>query len=162
MNLISTLRTLDDGRGAVRVDDLFDTDPADLWQAVTDPDRLSRWIADVSGELRPGGRFRATFTSGWEGSGSVDTCEPTSRLVVTTWEDETPDEPGTIEVTLTPEGARTRLTIEERGLPADNLPPYGAGWQIHAEDLRAHLEGRSRDTDVRGRFEQLIPAYRQG
>lgn len=159
MKLIGTMRTLDDGLGAVRVEDVFDTGIDDLWDACTTPDRLRRWIAEVSGDLRVGGGFRARFTSGWEGTGRIDVCEPPRRLVVLTREEGEPDD-HVIEATLTPEGKRTVLVIEERGLPVEHLPAYGAGWQVHVEDLAAHLAGRDRG-DLQVRWAELIPAYRQ-
>lgn len=112
MKLIGTMRTLDDGLGAVRVEDVFDTGIDDLWDACTTPDRLRRWIAEVSGDLRVGGGFRARFTSGWEGTGRIDVCEPPRRLVVLTREEGEPDD-HVIEATLTPEGKRTVLVIED-------------------------------------------------
>lgn len=33
----------------------YPTTPADLWAAVTRPDRLARWFAPVTGDLRDGG-----------------------------------------------------------------------------------------------------------
>lgn len=43
------------------------------------PERLARWIGEVEGDLRLGGDFCARFfTSGWEGAGRVETCEPPS------------------------------------------------------------------------------------
>src|SRR5262245_15425249 len=60
-----SMRAIDDERGAVRVEDVYDTDIEDLWQACTDPSRLKRWLADVSGDLRVGGTVHATFTSTW-------------------------------------------------------------------------------------------------
>ena len=50
--------------------------------------------------------------------------------------------------------------IEERGLPVDSLPAYGAGWQAHVEDLAAHLAGRE-PADWRTRWAELAPAYRE-
>ena len=73
-----------DGKGIVRMQDRYDTDIDDLWTALTDPNRLARWIADVEGDLRLGGEFRARFTSGWEGTGRVQACEPPRRLLVLT------------------------------------------------------------------------------
>lgn len=169
MKIIGTLRLLEEQggekqggeerRGAVRVEDVIATDIEDLWQACTDPERLARWIAEVSGDLREGGAFEARFTSGWEGTGRVESCEPPRRLVVSTREDgETED--GVIEVRLTPEGATTILVIEERGLKADQLPAYGAGWQLHVEDLVAHLAGQQ-GGDLGPRWNELIPFYRE-
>ena len=40
-----------------------------------------------------------------------------------------------VEVTLTPDGDHTVLVIEDRGLPLDQIATYGAGDQIHVEDL---------------------------
>ena len=155
--ILSSMRA-EDGVGIVRVEERYDTDVDDLWTALTDPGRLARWIAEVEGDLRPGGEFRARFTSGWEGTGRVDACEPPRRLLVVTQETGEPGEQ-VVEATLTADGDQTVLVIEERGLPVDNLAAYGAGWQVHAEDLAAHLAGRSR-CDMQERWEELIPAYR--
>ena len=59
------------GKGAVRMEDRFDTDIADVWSALTDPSRLARWYGEVEGDLRPGGEYRARLlASGWEGRGA--------------------------------------------------------------------------------------------
>lgn len=159
MKLVGTLHALDDGRGAVRVEDVFATDISDLWAACTTPERLARWIAVVSGDLRVGGEFGARFTSGWEGTGRVEACEPPRRLVVRTRQTGERED-SVVEVTLTPAGDTTVLVIEERGLPVDELAAYGAGWQVHAEDLAADLDGRGR-CDLTARWGELIPAYRE-
>jgi uncharacterized protein YndB with AHSA1/START domain len=147
------------GSGTVHVEDVYDTDIDDLWAAVTDPGRLARWVAVVSGDLHEGGTFEARFTSTWEGSGRVEVCDAPSRLVLTM-------EPGTddetqIEALLTAEGDRTRLVVEERGLPPGHAPAHGAGWQAHIEDLRAHLAGRE-PVPWSERWRQLRPAYEAG
>ena len=159
MKITGTMRALDATRGMVRVEEVFDTDIHDLWDACTSSERLARWIADVSGDLRVGGRFQARFTSGWEGTGRVETCEPPHRLLVLTTEADATEEQ-VIEATLTADGHRTVLVIEERGLPVDDLAAYGAGWQVHVEDLGSHLAGRER-CDLGDRWAELIPAYRQ-
>lgn len=160
MKTLGTLQRLDDDRGAVRVEDVYATDIEDLWGACTEPDRLARWIASVSGDLAAGGAFTARFTSGWEGSGRVDVCDRPHRLVVTTWEDESSEQESTIEATLESIDGGTRLVIEERGVPLDQLAAYGAGWQVHAEDLAAHVAGQERDEDD-ARWVDMVPAYRQ-
>ena len=63
--IAGTVRSVD-GRGVVRMEGRYDTDIDDLWSALTDARRLVRWLAEVEGDLRVGGAFRATFTSGWE------------------------------------------------------------------------------------------------
>ena len=159
MNTIGTMRALDQTHGAIRVEDVYDTDIDDLWEACTAPERLARWIAEVSGDLSVGGEFHARFTSGWEGTGRVEVCEPPRRLVVRTREQD--DQVDTVvEATLTSVGDTTVLVVEERGLPVGDLAAYGAGWQVHLEDLSADLAGRGR-CDLKARWDELVPAYRQ-
>lgn len=160
MRILGTLHKVDETRGAVRVEDVYATDIADLWDACTDPDRLARWIASVSGDLEHGGEFTARFTSGWEGNGRIDVCERPHRIVVTTWEDEAADQESTIEATLTAVDGGTRLVVEERGMPVEQLAAYGAGWQVHAEDLAAHVAGDARDEDE-ARWVDMVPAYQE-
>ena len=143
------------GQGVVRMESLYDTDIEDLWTALTDPRRLSRWVADVEGDLRIGGVFRARFTSDWEGSGRVDVCERPTRLVVTMIGE---DGETVIEARLTYEANQTRLVIEDRGIPLGELAAHGAGWQAHAEDLSAHLAGRE-SADWKTRWLELTPSY---
>lgn len=157
--IIGSLRLLEDGKGAVTVEDFYDTDIADLWSAVTEPDRLARWIATVEGDPRLGGTVRTTFfTSGYEGAGGIDICEAPRRLLVT-FEPGTPDET-VVEANLTPAAdGRTRLIVEERGFPLAELAGHGGGWQLHAEDLAAYLGGRE-PGEWQERWAQLKPAYR--
>ncbi len=154
--ILGSLRSAD-GKGVVRMEDRYDTGIGDLWSALTDPGRLARWIAEVEGDLRPGGEFRARFTSGWEGTGRVEACEPPRRLLVTTRASGKRDE-HVIEATLAADGGQTILVIETRGMPLDLLADYGAGWQVHAEDLAAYLAGRER-CDIEARWDELLPAY---
>jgi hypothetical protein len=82
----------------------------------------------------------------------VETCEEPYRLLLTGLEDGTQ-----VEATLTAEGERTRLVVEERGLPVDKLHYYGAGWQVHLEDLGHLLAGET--SEWRPRWQELTPAY---
>ena len=154
--IVGSLRRLEDGRGAVTMEDIYDTDIDDLWSALTEPDRLARWLATVDGDLRPGGRIRAQFTSTYEGPGRIEACDAPGRLVVT-FEPGTPDET-VMEAVLTPVGDRTRLIIEERGLLLEDLPGHGAGWQAHVEDLASYLSGREPSV-WRDRWTELTPVY---
>jgi uncharacterized protein YndB with AHSA1/START domain len=154
MKTIGTMRALDDKRGAVRVEDVYDTGIDDLWDACTTTERLARWIAEVSGDLRVGGIIHASFTSTWTGPGRIEICDRPHHLLLT-MEPETDDE-AEIEAWLTKEGDRTRLVIEERGLPLDQLHFHGAGWQAHLEDLAHSLAGES--SAWKARWTQLTPA----
>ncbi|NYH88177.1 SRPBCC domain-containing protein [Actinopolymorpha rutila] len=164
------MRALDETRGMVRVEDVYDTHIDDLWKACTTPERLARWVAEVSGDLREGGTVQAVMTSTWNGPLRIELCDAPHHLLLTS-------EPGTddesqIEAWLTAEGAGTRLVVEERGLPVNSLHFYGAGWQAHLQDLgrslasdgSAHLGGWSERTPASAwheRWTELTPAYEQ-
>jgi uncharacterized protein YndB with AHSA1/START domain len=170
MTTIATMRALDGTRGVVRVEDVYDTDIGDLWQACTTPERLARWIARVEGDLRVGSTVRLVFTSSWAGEARVEVCDAPHHLLLTT-EPGTEDE-GQMEAWLTVEGSATRLVVEERGLPRTHLPFHASGWQAHLEDLGrslesdgpVHPEGWSPEAGAPGwkrRWEELTPAFQE-
>lgn len=155
--IVGTLR-IADGKGVVRMEDRFDTDIDDLWSALTDRGRLARWLGEFEGDLHLGGEFRAHFfSSGWEGTGRVDACEPPRHLLVTTKHVRQTDEQ-VVEATLTADGDHTILILEQRGMPVNLLAAYGAGIQVHIEDLAAHIAGRGR-CDADARWQELQPSY---
>ena len=168
MTPTGTMRRLDDGRGVVRVEDVYDTDLDDLWRACTTPERLARWLAVVTGDLRQGSTVDAVLTSTWSGRVRIEVCEAPTHLLLTFQpgaDDETQ-----VEAWLTAEGSGTRLVVEERGLPGGELHYYGAGWQVHLEDLGRSLEqagpvhpdGWSGEAPAAGwhrRWQELTPAY---
>ncbi len=124
--IVCSLRSAD-GKGIVHMEDRFDTEIGELWQALTDPTRLARWYGEVEGDLRPGGEYRAhVFASGWEGTGRIEACEPPRRLVVTGKDPDEPDEDVT-EITLTADSSQSILVVERRGLPLEASPLTGPG-----------------------------------
>lgn len=54
----------------------YATDAADLWQAVTDPERLARWFAPVTGHTTPGGEFTLHFDDADAPQCVVLACDP--------------------------------------------------------------------------------------
>jgi uncharacterized protein YndB with AHSA1/START domain len=149
-----------EGKGVVRMEDRLDAPVDEVWAALTDPGRLAGWLGEVEGGLRPGGEFRARFfASGWEGTGRIEACEPRQRLLVLTKQAAGSDEQS-IEATLTAAGDETDLVWEERGMPVELVAPYGAGIQVHVEDLASYLAGGER-CDADARFGELFPAYQE-
>ncbi len=105
MRIIGTTRLVDHSRGAVRVEDVYDTDIDDLWQACTTPQRLARWIAELSGDLRPGGTVHAVFTTTWAGPARVEVCDAPHHLLMST-------DPGTTTEPRRRPGSRRRRWTE--------------------------------------------------
>jgi len=86
----------------------------------------------------------------------VEVCTPPRRLLVWTKQAKQPDEHA-IEVTLAADGDQTILVIQVQGMPLDKIAFYGAGWQIHAENLAAYLAGREGNSEARR--DELVPPY---
>jgi uncharacterized protein YndB with AHSA1/START domain len=59
---------------------VYDTDIDDVWDAITNPERIPRWFAPVSGDLRLGGSYQIEGNA----SGEVTQCEP-PRSFALTW-----------------------------------------------------------------------------
>ena len=164
--ILGSLRSAD-GKGVVRMEDRYDTDIDDLWSALTDPGRLARWYGEVEGDLRLGGEFRVYIEAAdIESTGRVEACEPPRRLLVTTRETDESYRKGqgvppfdqSLDATLTADGDQTILVIEVQGMPLDKIAFYGAGWQIHAENLTAYLAARE-PGDTEARWDELVPPY---
>ena len=74
-------RVQSDGGELVRavVRHRYDTLPGDLWEALTDPDRMKRWFYPLSGDLREGGTFQLEGNAG----GDILACDPPNLLKLT-------------------------------------------------------------------------------
>lgn len=154
--VLGTLLDLE-GVGVVRLQDRLAAGADEVWRALTEPGRLAEWLGTVEGDLVVGGEFRGHWAaSGWEGTCRLEACEPPRRLLLRTASEDQPE--GVVEVTLQPDGDRTTVVLEDRGVPVADLPAYAAGDQVHLEDLAAHLAGRGR-CDARARWQELFPAY---
>src|SRR5262245_58255057 len=54
----------------------YATDADDLWDALTQRERIPRWFMPISGDLRLGGRYQLEGNAG----GEITACEPPKRL----------------------------------------------------------------------------------
>jgi uncharacterized protein YndB with AHSA1/START domain len=95
----------------------YDTTAQDVWDAVTDPDRMKRWFLPVSGELRVGGRFQLEGNAG----GEILACEP-PRLLRVSFGGPT----SIVELRLTPQGDGDTMLELEHTVPIE-LAQSGAG-----------------------------------
>ena len=120
----------------------YDTDPADLWDALTNPERLPRWFLPIEGDLKPGGRYQFQGNAG----GTIARCDPPEALEVT-WE--FGGGVSWVNLRLAPEGEGTKLTLEHifraEDLEGDHWKQYGpgavgVGWDLGFLGLRLHIE----------------------
>jgi uncharacterized protein YndB with AHSA1/START domain len=119
----------------------YPTDPSDLWDAVTNQERLPRWFAPVSGDLELGGRFQVQGNAG----GVVERCEEPTLFAIT-WEFD--GGLSWVTVSLTPDGAHTVLELVHEA-PVDPDSGFydqfgpgavGVGWDLSLMGLGLHLD----------------------
>jgi uncharacterized protein YndB with AHSA1/START domain len=95
----------------------YDAPIGDVWDAVTQPDRIKRWLMPISEELRVGGSFQLEGNAG----GEILTCEP-PRLLRVTFGGPT----SIVEVRLTSQSDRDTVLELEHTVPIE-MAQSGAG-----------------------------------
>ena len=132
---------------------LIDAPPERVWAIVTEAQHLAGWFSDEAEiDLRPGGEMLLT----WHGHGRyrarVETVDP-PRTFGFRWMrredvDLTPASSTLVLITLSPEGASTRLRVVESGFadlewPDDERARYTdenrAGWGVELDELSAYV-----------------------
>ncbi len=115
----------------------FATTVADLWDAVTSRERIPRWFAPISGDLKLGGRYQLEGNAG----GAITGCEPRSRFALT-WEY---GGVSWVEVGVADAGdGNARLTLSHIAPLSDHWAQYGAGavgigWEMGLLGLALHI-----------------------
>jgi uncharacterized protein YndB with AHSA1/START domain len=112
----------------------------DVWDALTNPDRIPRWLAPISGDLRLGGRYQLEVNAG----GTIETCDPPRHLGVT-WEYE--GRTSWVDVHLAESGDNTSLRLEHLAFTDDFADKWdefgpgavGIGWDLTLLGLAEHL-----------------------
>ena len=129
-----------DGRpaSAITASRSYPTTDADLWDAVTNAERISRWFMTVSGDLRPGGRYQLAGNA----NGVITACEPLSHFAIT-WE--FGEDVSWVDVYLSDDGAGgVRLTLTHTALLSWHWDEYGpgaagVGWELTLLGLEMHI-----------------------
>lgn len=157
------LRDHPSGMNALVVRRSYDASPEELWDAITDPERLVRWFLPISGDLRVGGRFQLEGNA----SGEILRCERPSTIGLT-WE--SGGGSSEVQLRLTPAGEATVLELEHAPVPVEIIPNaapgawgIGAGWEMGLVALGDYLagdlpEGRAVDWIAKAGPEELANA----
>jgi uncharacterized protein YndB with AHSA1/START domain len=128
----------------VTIERRYPAEVADVWQAITDPERMRRWFLPITGDLRQGGNFQLEGNA----SGDILTCEPPSHLMVTFGA-----ETSIVDVVLSGNAEETLLKlthsvpIELAGTTAGALY-VGPGWDGALLGLALYLKGEVSDDPV--------------
>lgn len=123
----------------------YDAPVDDVWDAITDPERLGRWMKPVTGDLRLGGSFEL---DGGE-HGDILRCEP-PRLLRVSWlfGPQADEWPGTSEVEVrlspAPDGGTEFELVHAAAVGEPMFPTYGpgaggVGWDLHLLTLAGFL-----------------------
>ena len=116
----------------------YSTTIDDLWDAVTNTERLPRWFLPISGDLEPGGRYQLEGNAG----GLITGCESPTHLAVT-WE--FGGDVSWVEMRLSHDDAGgTRLALTHTALDSEHWAEYGpgavgVGWELAALGLSLYL-----------------------
>ena len=118
---------------SISVDQFLPHPPARVWEALTDPDQLARWLMPNTFKPQVGHRF--TFdTGGWGHTRcEVLALEP-ARLLRISWQNDSLDT--VVTWRLVPEGSGTRLLLEHTGFDTDDEFQRAAhdamdhGWRV--------------------------------
>jgi uncharacterized protein YndB with AHSA1/START domain len=133
-------RTIDTGEAYVAtISQSYDTDQDDLWDAVTNIERIPRWLMPISGDLKVGGSYQLEGNAG----GSVLTCDPPKNFTAT-WE--FGGGISWIDVSVSSDGPdRARLVVEHIAQVDDETSrmfgpgAVGMGWDSMLLGLALHL-----------------------
>jgi uncharacterized protein YndB with AHSA1/START domain len=122
----------------------------DVWDALTNPDRISRWFLPISGDYRVGGRYQFEGNAG----GEIVACDRPNRLKVTWGYGEMGGDVAGSELEIhlsTVAGGATRFELEHTAVvPEEMWAEYGPGavgigWDHGLLRLARHLRGESVD-----------------
>lgn len=117
----------------------YPTDPSDLWDALTNAERIPRWFSKVDGDLREGGRFQVEGNAG----GVVERCEEPESFSIT-WD--YGDLHSWVTVLLTPTDDGTALElVHEAPVDPDMWKQFGpgavgVGWDLALLGLGLHVD----------------------
>ena len=128
--------------------------PETIWPFLTEPDQLVQWHGTVAEiDPRPGGIYRVLVAGENQSAGEYVEVVPMEKVVFTFgWEEGSrliPPGSTTIEITLHPEGDKTRVRLVHSGLPDDALDDHGRGWALYLERLAVRVAGGDPGPDRR-------------
>jgi uncharacterized protein YndB with AHSA1/START domain len=132
---------------------VIDATPETIYPFLTVPERHLEWEGtEVEIDPRPGGIYRVLIAGEHQAAGEYVEVVPNEKVVFTFgWEQEgNPITPGSsrVEITLHPEGTKTRLRMVHSGLPEDAVADHTQGWDHYLDRLATVAVGGTVHDDV--------------
>jgi uncharacterized protein YndB with AHSA1/START domain len=127
--------------------------PETIFPFLVDPEQHLRWMGtEAQLDARPGGAYRVLVAGRHPSAGEFLEVVPNERVVFTFGWDE-PDHPipagsTKIEITLIPDGDKTRVRFVHSGLPDDAVADHTSGWDNYLGRLVVAVAGDDPGPDV--------------
>ena len=152
---MGTLRR-EGSRRAVRHERHYDATVEEVWAALTEPDQVRNWLAEMTIEPRAGGKVTFTWDGGHGDHGVVRVFDP-PRVFEYTWEKGTPS---VVRFELSPDGDGTLLVLDHTRIKPESAVGIGAGWHLHLDAMESLLAGAPQTpAEWNARHEDLAPGY---
>jgi uncharacterized protein YndB with AHSA1/START domain len=125
----------------------YDAAIDDVWDAISNPDRLKRWFLPVTGEFRLGGKYQIEGNAG----GEILVCDAPTLLKVTwVYGEQAESDISEVVVRLCAKGAEeTHFELEHTATVDPSFwgqfgpGAVGVGWDLTLLGLGLHLQGGS-------------------
>jgi uncharacterized protein YndB with AHSA1/START domain len=127
-------------RLTLQIDRTFDAPIDDVWAAITEPERLARWLGTWRGDPTEGHVMWRMLFEGEadEHQLEIRECRPPHRLAVTTYVGE---QPWYLDADLTESDGVTTLSFSQPDVGHDGVPDIGPGWEYYLDRLVAAETG---------------------
>jgi uncharacterized protein YndB with AHSA1/START domain len=132
---------------------MIDATPETIWPFLTEADKHLEWEGtEVDLDPRPGGVYRVLVAGQHQSAGEYVEVVPHEKVVFTFGWD-VPDHPipagsTTVEISLHPEGDKTRVRLVHRGLPEDAIGDHIHGWDHYLARLATAGSGGDAGPDL--------------
>ena len=134
---------------------IYEDPVEDVWAALTQPERVARWLGTVSGDPDTGTVefVMAEDESGTPATVTIVECEPPTQLVV---DMPGPDGVWRLSVSLDAEGSRTSLLFVQRLAEPYDAGDIGPGWHYYLDRMGAVIAG----DEVTDKWDDYYPSLR--
>lgn len=133
---------------------VIDATPEMVFPFLVDADQHVQWCGtEAELDPTPGGTYRVLVAGGYQAAGQFVEVVPNEKVVFSFgWDQEgNPITPGSteVEITLHPEGSKTRLRLVHRGLPDEQaVREHTDGWSHYLDRLTIAAAGGDAGPDL--------------
>src|SRR5882757_3782417 len=117
----------------------YPSDVQEVWDAITDFDRLARWFERAEGDRAVGGTVHIYMEPELTVDLVIDSCDAPNGFTAQ-WHHPGQDM-SHVALRIAAVGTGSEVSLVHRGIDAARSDEYGPGWHHYVECLTAHLTG---------------------